>query len=123
MQKVDQQLVQVVLVGLLVGLHVVDGAVLLHLEPRAGPHLSLHQQHQLPPRLHLQVTNKKETDFSSFVVFFFGKIPKKNLFHLHLSQLFPPPLQSQPHGEQPEQPITSGPGEVLKSTKVLSNIC
>ena len=75
MQKVDQQIVQVVLVGLLVGLHVVDGAVLLHLEPRAGPHLSLHQQHQLPPRLRLQVTIKKETNFSYFEVFF-GKVPK-----------------------------------------------
>ena len=116
MQKVDQQIVQVVLVGLLVGLHVVDGAVLLHLEPRAGPHLSLHQQHQLPPRLRLQVTIKKETNFSYLEVFFLAKFLKI----IFLSQLLPTPLQSQPHGEPPEQPLTSGPGQVLKSRSVTS---
>ena len=79
MQKVDRQLVQVVLVGLLVGLHVVDGALLLHLEPRAGPHLSLHQQHQLPPRLRLQVTISRKRQ--TFLIFrsFFRKIPKMRL--------------------------------------------
>ena len=116
MQKVDQQIVQVVLVGLLVGLHVVDGAVLLHLEPRAGPHLSLHQQHQLPPRLRLQVTIKKETNFSYLEVFFLAKFLKI----IFLSQLLPTPLPPQPHREPPEQPLTSGPGQVLKSRSVTS---